>query len=187
MVTVKCQACGKFLEIPEEYRGQTGKCNVCGGAIAVPKSNNKPVPAWKMGCLYAFLALMFIGFVGSLLEKGSPASQPVTSDPPVRFSQPASPEPVEAAPAYVPSPAPVASPSKAITLAKFNQIQQGMTYQQVVAILGEEGEVMSENSFGAGEYSVHTILYVWKAGFMANMNCMFQNGSLMSKSQLGLK
>jgi len=36
MVTLKCGACGKFLEIPDEYQGQTGKCNGCGGPIAVP-------------------------------------------------------------------------------------------------------------------------------------------------------
>lgn len=74
-----------------------------------------------------------------------------------------------------------------ITLAQFNQIQNGMSYQQVVQIIGRQGTVMSENNIDAGQFSVHTVMYTWEAGFMANMNAMFQNDKLMSKAQLGLK
>lgn len=70
-----------------------------------------------------------------------------------------------------------------ITLAQFNQIQNGMTYQQVVQIIGRQGTVISENNI----VDIHTIMYQWEAGFMANMNAMFQNDKLMQKAQFGLK
>lgn len=38
MIELQCPTCGKLLKIPVEYRGQTGKCNGCGGPIAVPKA-----------------------------------------------------------------------------------------------------------------------------------------------------
>lgn len=80
-----------------------------------------------------------------------------------------------------------AQPASSITLAKFNQIQNGMSYEQVVALLGAPGQVMSENTIGEGAYRTHTVMYSWQVGVMANMNCMFQNGKLMSKAQLGLQ
>jgi hypothetical protein len=70
-----------------------------------------------------------------------------------------------------------------ITLAQFNQIQNGMSYAQVVQIVGRQGTVISENTMAG----FHTIMYQWEAGFMANMNTMFQNDKLMQKSQFGMK
>lgn len=70
-----------------------------------------------------------------------------------------------------------------ITMAKYNQIKTGMSYRQVVGILGKEGtEVTSNKVMG-----ITTVMYQWDAGFMANMNATFQNDKLMSKAQLGLK
>lgn len=238
MVELNCPKCGKTLRIPDEYRGQTGKCNGCGTAISVPglvapppiystvqhdgatseqidylvklgadpmmlhgitkpqasalmrelrddprilaneivkakeRSDRKRALYGCSGCLgiaifFTIGLPMCAGVIGSL----PPSSQP-------------------GAPAGV---APVAAPVEplpsrdTITLAKFNQIRQGMSYQQVVSILGKEGTVMSENSIEAGQFSVHTIMYTWEAGFMANMNAMFQNGKLVSKAQLGLR
>lgn len=36
MIELACANCGKLLRIPMEYRGQTGKCNGCGGPVHVP-------------------------------------------------------------------------------------------------------------------------------------------------------
>lgn len=74
-----------------------------------------------------------------------------------------------------------------ITLAQFNQIQNGMSYAQVVQIIGRQGTVISENTIGEGQFKTHTVMYQWEAGFMANMNAMFQNDKLMQKSQFGMK
>lgn len=45
MVTLKCGACGKLLEIADEYQGKTGKCYGCGGPISVPYVQAAPVAA----------------------------------------------------------------------------------------------------------------------------------------------
>jgi outer membrane protein assembly factor BamE (lipoprotein component of BamABCDE complex) len=69
---------------------------------------------------------------------------------------------------------------------KFNQIQNGMTYEEVVAIIGADGEVISES--GEKGTDLHTIMYEWKAegGFGANANFMFQGGKLANKAQFGV-
>jgi hypothetical protein len=70
--------------------------------------------------------------------------------------------------------------------AKFNQIQNGMTYEEVVAIIGADGEVISET--GEKGTDLHTVMYEWKAdgGFGANANFMFQGGKLTNKAQFGV-
>lgn len=45
MVTLKCGACGKLLEIADEYQGKTGKCYGCGGPISVPFVQAAPISA----------------------------------------------------------------------------------------------------------------------------------------------
>lgn len=82
------------------------------------------------------------------------------------------------------SAAPAAAPSSRITLSAFNRISDGMTYAQVVNILGKEGtEISSSNLAG-----YKTVMYQWDGdSWGANMNAMFQNGRLISKSQFGLK
>lgn len=72
----------------------------------------------------------------------------------------------------------------AVTLAEFNQIQNGMTYQEVVRIVGAEGTLQSENTIGG-----HNAMYAWQnaSAFDGGMNAMFQNEKLIQKSQFGLK
>lgn len=84
MVELNCPTCGKTLRIPDEYRGQTGKCNACGAALLVPKSNVAPVPKWKIGCLNvcAVLAMVFV-VIGIFAPKPPepPEAAPVASGP----------------------------------------------------------------------------------------------------------
>lgn len=73
-----------------------------------------------------------------------------------------------------------------VTMANFQKLKTGMKYEEVVKILGKDGELMSENDIGGTK----TEMYQWDGdggGFGANMNAMFQNGKLVSKSQFGLK
>ncbi|MCE7937638.1 MAG: hypothetical protein DYG90_03375 [Chloroflexi bacterium CFX6] len=60
-----------------------------------------------------------------------------------------------------------------------------MTYEEVVAILGEEGTVLSETDIAG----IKTVMYQWfgTGSLGANMNAMFQNGAMIQKSQFGLK
>jgi hypothetical protein len=72
-----------------------------------------------------------------------------------------------------------------VTLENYLKIQTGMTYSQVVEILGEPGEELSRSSFG----DITTVMYSWKGkgSLGANMNAMFQNDRLISKAQFGLR
>ncbi len=91
--------------------------------------------------------------------------------------------------AIPPAASPAASPESqktggSVNAATFAQLKTGMKYADVVKIFGLEGEVLSENEMGGFK----TVMYKWDgAGFGANVNVMFQNGKLVSKSQFGLK
>lgn len=69
---------------------------------------------------------------------------------------------------------------------KFKKIENGMTYEQIVEIFGEEGEVLSEVDIGMDEYT--TTVYCWydETG-IANCNITIQGGKVVAKSQVGLK
>ena len=74
------------------------------------------------------------------------------------------------------------SPDK-MTLDKFNQIEVGMTYEQVVEIVGFEGKLSTESNIG--DYSIKT--YIWEASNgIANALVSFTNGKVSSKNQIGL-
>jgi hypothetical protein len=64
------------------------------------------------------------------------------------------------------------------------KLQNGMSYQEAVRILGEDGEEMTSSEIAG----IRTEMYMWKAkGFSGgNMNATFQNGALVSKAQFNL-
>lgn len=72
-----------------------------------------------------------------------------------------------------------------LNLSKFNQIQTGMSYEEVVKIIGSEGEVVSESDM----FGYHTIMYSWsgKGSTGANAIFTFQNNKLNNKAQVGLR
>lgn len=74
-------------------------------------------------------------------------------------------------------------PQELVTMAKFSQIQVGMSYRRVVDIIGEGGEKVLSTSM-AGPNST---LYQWKDPDGGEMHAVFQDGKLVSKSQSGLK
>jgi hypothetical protein len=81
-------------------------------------------------------------------------------------------------------PASAAAPGSGVTLAAFSRLHSGMTYEAAVKILGSPGEELSSSDLGG----IHTVMFMWKAdNGIANMNAMFQNDRLVSKSQLGLE
>ena len=74
-------------------------------------------------------------------------------------------------------------PASGVTMANFQRLETGMSYPEVVTILGQSGEEMSRSELAG--YT--TVMYSWKKGaFGSNMNAMFQNGKLISKAQFGL-
>ncbi|PEN88349.1 hypothetical protein CN553_23570 [Bacillus cereus] len=72
-----------------------------------------------------------------------------------------------------------------MTKAEFEQIQNDMTYEEVVQIIGSEGKLTSEST--VADYT--TKLYTWKCegGLGANANITFQNNRVQSKTQFGLE
>ena len=75
----------------------------------------------------------------------------------------------------------------ALTLEKFNQIQNGMTYEQVIEIIGEEGTLTSE--VGEPGSPFHTVMYSFygRGSIGANASFTFQGGELTAKAQFGLE
>jgi hypothetical protein len=71
-----------------------------------------------------------------------------------------------------------------VTMAQFNQLRNGMTYDQVIKVLGSRGQEMSRSEIAG----IETVMYQWEgSSFGGNMNAMFQNGKLIQKAQFGLK
>ncbi|MCQ6275792.1 DUF3862 domain-containing protein [Bacillus sp. V3B] len=72
-----------------------------------------------------------------------------------------------------------------LTEEKFNQINNGMAYEEVKAIIGSDGTVISESGESGSEY--HTAIYEWETdGLFASANFTFQGGKLISKAQMGV-
>jgi hypothetical protein len=71
-----------------------------------------------------------------------------------------------------------------ITLSEFNKIKNGMTYQQVVQIIGENGTLEASASSGAYTSKV----YSWtQKGTYGSASISFMNNKVQAKAQAGLK
>ena len=137
------------------------------------------------------LSLLFVGFMllGVVLACQAPNSQNGSTNTAVQTNTASVVS--SNAPAAKTSPAAnTAMPNQpnataGVTKANFDKIKNGMKYDDVVKILGKEGELVSESEVGGFK----TVMYSWNGdeGWGANMNAMFQNGKLISKSQFGLK
>ena len=77
-----------------------------------------------------------------------------------------------------------------VTKADYNQIRNGMSYREVVGIIGSQGEELSSNRMegvpGVMD-SIETTMYMWQNSDGSNMNAMFQNDKLVQKAQAGLR
>lgn len=69
-----------------------------------------------------------------------------------------------------------------VTLEQFNNVKEGMSYEEVVGVFGE-GEVSSVTKI----FDITSTMYEWVNKDGSNMNAIFQGNSLMSKSQFNLK
>lgn len=73
-----------------------------------------------------------------------------------------------------------------ITISEFNKIEIGMTYDEVVSIIGEEGECFSSLDLGLGS-DYKTELFTWNGpDGISTASVMFQDNKVISKSQFGL-
>lgn len=71
-----------------------------------------------------------------------------------------------------------------ITLDQFNAIETGMTYDEVVSVLGGEGSLLSESDIAGSNAQI----YMWSGTSLgANANVTFSDGKVIAKAQSGLK
>lgn len=90
-----------------------------------------------------------------------------------------------AATVLVSASAAIAETSCDVSLAQYKRLENGMTYQTVVSVLGCEGtEIVST---GTGKFKTEGFMWDGNGSVGANMNVMFQNGKLMMRAQFGLK
>ena len=69
-----------------------------------------------------------------------------------------------------------------ITRAEYDQIKEGMTYDEVVAIVGGPGEESSTSDIGG----MSSASYTWKGGVTDFCLVTFIDGKMSSKTQSGL-
>lgn len=74
-----------------------------------------------------------------------------------------------------------------ISKAEFDKIQNGMSYEEVVAIIGGEGNLQSESGSKGDQF--YTVMYGFdgESGLGSNAILMFQGNKLETKSQFGLE
>lgn len=74
-----------------------------------------------------------------------------------------------------------------ITMAEFNKIQNGMSYEEVTKIIGGPGELTSETGTKGDQFYTAMYSYKGESGLGANAILTFQDDKLMNKTQMGLK
>lgn len=79
----------------------------------------------------------------------------------------------------------VSDKSEYITLAEYNQIKSGMSYDEVKEIIGSEGSLTSSVTFNG----ITIQIYTWYGNGItgSNANVTFTNDSVTGKAQVGLK
>lgn len=76
----------------------------------------------------------------------------------------------------------ILAPQAKYTMSQFVQMQDGISYEKAVKIMGDPGVKLSENNM-AGFY---TVVYMWQNEDGSNMNALFQNNQLKNKAQARL-
>jgi hypothetical protein len=136
------------------------------------------------GCFILLLCLagMFLtcGFLGWLIEPSAEDNQREAN----RLSQVAfeksSKEKHEAHLKQIESEKEIKRPQ--MNAAAYAKIQMGMTYDEVVAIVGSPNEELSRSELGG----ITTVMYIWRAGLLGNAQIMFQDDKAVTKTQAGL-
>ncbi len=76
-----------------------------------------------------------------------------------------------------------------ITMQHYARVVEGMSYDQVLRIIGKPGEEIASNHLDGMGFmpNISTKMYQWLNADGTGMNAMFQNGRLITKAQMGLR
>ena len=78
----------------------------------------------------------------------------------------------------------IATSSVTVTMDQYNQVQTGMTYDQVKEIMGGDGAVASESTIANN----HSVGYTWSgSSTVSRCTITFTNDAVSSKNQYGLE
>ncbi len=155
---MRCVKCGK------EYDGKF--CPQCGTpagqTVTPPPVVVQAVPPKKKGhgCLISILIFFIIifGGIALALNMGKSVQKSISG---------------------------VEDDSEYITLEEYNQIDTGMTYDEVVEIVGSAGTVSSEVE--SGGYKIVIVTWYGNGLTGSNANVTFTNDAVTAKAQVGLK
>ncbi|NJL23706.1 MAG: hypothetical protein HC895_27580 [Leptolyngbyaceae cyanobacterium SM1_3_5] len=78
----------------------------------------------------------------------------------------------------------IQSTSQLVTLGEFEQVRTGLTIAQVSLLLGRSGEEVSRTEVPDAPV---TALYLWQNPDGSRIDVTFQNGTVVAKSQSGLR
>ena len=150
-------------------QGPTKKCKHCQSDIP-KKAKVCPVCRKKQGgklkwIIIIIIALFIIGSIGGKKSDDSTTQESSSTSTSTESTS---------------------SPAKEVTgltEEKYDSIQTGMTYDEVVAIIGEDGENIFETEIGC----VKTVIYKWEASeSWGNATITFSDGKVVNKAQFGV-
>ncbi|WP_243644065.1 hypothetical protein [Paenibacillus pinisoli] len=116
---------------------------------------------------------------------GEPVKSPAVTEPAAPEESP------EESPASTESAPPEESGSEAgsglITKEQYAKIESGMTYEEIIEIVGSEGEVMAESGKKGDDLYVFVVMYEGSGDLGASASFSFLGDELQSKAQFGLE
>ncbi|ACT00355.1 DUF3862 domain-containing protein [Paenibacillus sp. JDR-2] len=74
-----------------------------------------------------------------------------------------------------------------ITKENYDKVKNGMSYEEVVKIIGSEGEIVTETGEKGDDMYGIAVLYENKGSSLSNATFIFLGDKLQSKSQYGLE
>lgn len=177
-------------ECAESVRAEAKICRHCGHTFGSQEDSIEVSPTKKggmlkkgLGCLGIVLVLLVL--IGVFAPKDS-TQTPATNDAAaIATNSNATDSPAgSSSQKEASTPAAPVAPEAGLTQANFERIRDGMTVEEVAAILGSPGEKVTETSAGGSTFTN----YKWQAGILSGKIVVgsFDNGKLMSKTQTGL-